>query len=172
MSTVERRSDEDDESVDVDAAWAEMIARWEEAAPSREPGPSGDDRGDAGGTDGPVAPASPVHGFDWDTPPTSHVGGEATRAAAQHPEPGDDGGDDRFVPPEPPPLPRGDARSRLAWAGALGGPLFFLLSLLIWRSVPNILLAAAALAFVAGFITLVARLPDHRDDGWDDGAVL
>jgi hypothetical protein len=91
---------------------------------------------------------------------------------------GDDHGDDdpdegRFVPPEPPPLPRGDLLSRLAWSGVLGSPLFFVLAALFWRGVPRPLVVLAVAAFIAGFGVLVARLPDRRDrDGWDDGAVL
>jgi fatty acid desaturase len=76
------------------------------------------------------------------------------------------------VPPEPPPLPRGDLVSRLAWAGVLLGPAFLLLSAIFWDGAGPLALAVAALAFVAGFVTLVSRLPAHRDDDDDDGAVV
>jgi hypothetical protein len=85
--------------------------------------------------------------------------------AAEEPEEG-------YVPPEPPPLPRGDLVSRLAWAGVLLGPAFLLLSALLWDGAGPLPLAIAALAFIGGFVTLVARLPARRDDEDDDGAVV
>ncbi len=80
--------------------------------------------------------------------------------------------DEGYVPPEPPPLPRGDLVSRLAWAGVLGGPLFLLLAAIVWRELPKALLLAALAAFVGGFVTLVARMPGATPDEPDDGAVV
>jgi hypothetical protein len=67
--------------------------------------------------------------------------------------------EDEFVPPEPPPLPRLDLVSRLAWAGTLGvvGPTVVTLGVM---------------AFVAGFLTLVLRSPNEPEDGWDDGSAV
>ena len=79
--------------------------------------------------------------------------------------------DDHFVPDEPPSLRPTDPVSALAWLGALGGPLFLLVAALAWRTAPSVLIGAAVLAFVAGFVTLVVRLPDAREDT-DDGAVV
>jgi hypothetical protein len=81
----------------------------------------------------------------------------------------DDGG---YVPPDPPPLPRGDLVSRLAWAGVLGGPLFLLVAAIVWQELPKGLLLAALAAFVGGFATLVARMPGDGPDDRDDGAVV
>jgi hypothetical protein len=101
---------------------------------------------------GPPAPGPPAPGpRDWD--------------AVDEPEEG-------YVPPEPPPLPRGDLVSRLAWAGVLLGPAFLLLSALLWDGAGPLPLGVAALAFIGGFVTLVARLPARRDDEDDDGAVV
>jgi hypothetical protein len=84
----------------------------------------------------------------------------------------DDDAEEGYVPPEPPPFPRGDLVSRLAWGAVIGGPVFLLIAALIWRSLPTVLLLVALLSFVAGFVTLVARMPpDHPDDS-DDGAVV
>lgn len=239
------RPDPDDGSVDVEAAWAEIVARWDDppAADRSEAGRSDAarsdtarsdagrpdlgrsdlGRSDAGsdatgtsagtrsgaGTDEPAAatsggdaatggpgadetavaaaaagaPARPEDvgrdgaddwSEDWE-PPRSHVGGERVLRAAQDDE--RSGRDDlaadaeRFVPPEPPPLPRGDLPSRLAWAGVLGAPLFFLVCALFWRDVPGLLVVAGIVAFVAGFGALVVRMPVSRD-GDDDGAVV
>lgn len=153
------------EPLDVDEAFAAIIADWNRETPvaerfwpveedadpeitlSRGPGPA----------EGPVdvVPAGPGVGF-----------GEI-----RLPEPVPAPEEERYVPPEPPPLPRGDLISRLAWAGALGGPLFLLIAVIAWRTAPQILLMLAIVAFVAGFVTLIARMPQHRDDD-GDGAVV
>jgi hypothetical protein len=77
-----------------------------------------------------------------------------------------------YEPPEPPPLPRMDLVSRLAWAGVLGGPVFLLLAALLWSGLPTALLLGALAAFVGGFVTLVARLPGTPPDDPDAGAVV
>lgn len=156
------REREDDGSVDVEAEWADIVARWENETPATGSWPAAEDEADD------EQPVTTEEGADagW----TGHVGGEATRAAAarEEAEPDDEG----YVPPEPPPLPRGDTVSRFAWAGVLGAPIFFIITMLFWRSVPTVLVVFAVAAFVAGFVTLVVRMPDRDDDGWDDGAVV
>ena len=89
----------------------------------------------------------------------------------------DDAGDSdadegRFVPPDPPPLPRGDVVTRLAWIAVLAGPLFLLFAAVAWRTAPQLLVLSAVGAFVAGFVALVARMPRDRGDDDDDGAVV
>jgi len=79
---------------------------------------------------------------------------------------------ERYVPPEPPPLPRGDLVSRLAWAGVLGGPLLLLLATVFWPAMPQWLLLASLAAFVGGFVTLVSRMPARPPEDPDDGAVV
>ncbi len=80
--------------------------------------------------------------------------------------------DEHYEPPEPPPLPRGDTLSRAAWAGVLGGPAVLLLAAVVGGTLPSWMVVAALAAFVAGFVTLVARMPAERDDDGDDGAVV
>jgi hypothetical protein len=46
-----------------------------------------------------------------------------------------------------------------------------LVTLTGWQG-PRIVLWAAGLATIAGFVTLVWQLPESRDEGWDDGAQL
>ena len=77
-----------------------------------------------------------------------------------------------FVPPEPPPIPRGDLMTRLLWGGAIGGPLFLLVAAIAWRDAPRMLILAAVAAFVGGFVMLVVRMPHDREDDDDDGAVV
>lgn len=205
--TDSRHNPDDDGSVDVEAAWADIVAHWDDA-PASPPGEVTDaaqtenqqtenqtgnpteDRPDGGTQAGVSAsgdPSSPADaatraadgtdttrdwGEDWDVP-RSRVGGDQVREGVEREDATEAALDDeeRFVPPEPPPLPRGDRISRLAWAGVLGAPLFFLLAALFWRGAPTWLVVAAVGAFVAGFVTLVVRMPD-RDDNGDDGAVV
>ena len=157
---------DDDGSVDVEAAWADIVAHWdidqapEPALPTSEPAEATDE------TTGESADE------DWG-PARSHVGGERARDAAEDDAAVDAALDDEgYVPPEPPPLGIGDPLSRMAWAGVLGAPLFFLFAAVFWRSAPTILVLTAVGVFVAGFATLVARLPARRDDDEDDGAVV
>ena len=75
-----------------------------------------------------------------------------------------------YEPPHPPPLKApADAAARFAWAGALGGPVFvfivYAMDLGKWLGMVGVV------ASIAGFATLIARLP-HERDGDDDGAVV
>lgn len=79
----------------------------------------------------------------------------------------DDGDDFRPADPGPVGLPA-DVISRFGWAGALGGPV--LVGAAYVLGLGSAIAGAGVAAFVVGFITLVIRLPDHRDDG--DGAVV
>lgn len=78
---------------------------------------------------------------------------------------------EQFIPEEPPAIPvPSDAIGRFAWAGVIGGPLFAFASYaLSWG---DTLTGAGVFAFVAGFVTLVARMDrdPRNDDG--DGAVV
>jgi hypothetical protein len=119
--------DEDDESGDGDPSAVRAVP--------------GDD--DAAADDARAGTASPDR---WD-PPVRRISIPGDRAAApEGPRAGDvhdDLDDDGFVPPEPPPFPRGDLVSRVAWAAVIGGPAFLLVAALAWRSLPTILLLAA-----------------------------
>jgi hypothetical protein len=81
---------------------------------------------------------------------------------------------ERFIAPVPPPLPEGDRLTRLAWAALIGGPLLVIFSAILGLG-PAWLATLGLAGFIAGFITLVVRMPDSRNrdgDGWDDGAVV
>ena len=81
--------------------------------------------------------------------------------------------DGHFEPPEPGPIPRpADLLSRLAWAGAILGPITILAAQVF--DLPWSVKAAGGAAALAAFVTLVVKLPDrhrHIDDG-TDGAVV
>jgi hypothetical protein len=172
--------DGDDRSVDVEAAWADIVSRWDSDDPPVGAWPASEDTdedtdGEAeGDTRDDVATADheAADGVeDWALAP-SHVGGERVREAAEAPDLEDDD-TEGYVPPEPPPLPRGDLYTMLAWGGVLGAPLFFLMTALFWRTVPQMLIVGAVAAFISGFVALVLRMPQNRDpDDRDDGAVV
>lgn len=80
---------------------------------------------------------------------------------------------DTYHPPEPPPIPRPtDVVARFAWAGTLGGPLLLISSTLL--SMGTFISGLGVIAFIAGFVTLIARMPDrgHHDDADENGAVV
>lgn len=82
--------------------------------------------------------------------------------------------EDHFEPPAPPPLPSVDPVTRFAWAGALGGPVVLVLAALAGLPLSGWVGFLALVAFMAGFVTLVARMKDRppTDSGPDDGAVV
>jgi hypothetical protein len=54
----------------------------------------------------------------------------------------------------------------------IGGPTVLLIAAFLGGRLPSYLVVGALLAFVAGFVTLVARMPGERPEGPDDGAVV
>lgn len=162
-------SDRDRPDEDLDAAFAAIIAGWDDIPSLDEPV-----------ADQPVDEV-PHQSADRPRPVTDdHYGRRAGDEAPTPPpdgprdwSPAEDEDDDRYHPPEPPPLPRGDLVGRLAWGGVLLGPAFLLFAGVAWRDAPRLWLALAVLGFVGGFVTLVLRLPADRDDtDGDDGAVV
>lgn len=157
-----------------DIAWSDIVAgfnidlhdevpRWpvsedidEESA--REPAPG--------------ASIGPTIGFDSlrDATPVSPV----VRPDDDETRRGDDDPDDHYQPPPPPPLPDIDRVARFAWAGALGGPLLLVIAALAGLQLEGWVGLLALLAFMGGFVTLVARMKDRppTDSGPDDGAVV
>lgn len=189
----------DDNQVDIDAAWAQIIARWDEEAPGRDGEPAGDGSHDQTGRDeGPHRATSTRDttepaGTEWTRParrdPAHRADPEPydyerdqVRFDVPRPGPRDvdphgpsffDGigasDEEHYEPPPPPPLPRIGLISAIAWIGAVGGPLFLLFCALFWRHAPSIVVAGAVAVFAGGFVTLVLRMSDHDKD---DGAVV
>jgi hypothetical protein len=182
-----------DPEADIDAAFAAIIAEFSTSVPrGAETWPTSEDlddeqsQGAAGGsTDSDLArqrreagrrrivlPDEELIVTDRSVKPDDHdqlagtpdVGSQGTRDDEDEAE--------GYVPPIPPPLPRGDVVSRLAWGGVLGGPIFLLFAAMAGQTQPEALLLLALLAFIGGFVTLVARMPSERPDDPDDGAVV
>jgi hypothetical protein len=79
--------------------------------------------------------------------------------------------EEHFVPPEPPPAPRGTPARRLAWGGLFLPPALMLLAVVLgWTFAPWAAMLLVV-GFVGGFVFLVATMPRERGEG-DDGAVV
>lgn len=172
-----------------EAVWLDLIARFNEPAPSgaQSPWP---DREDLAGSVSvapvmpptlpeavpceppaspatlPLAPgASPSPGEPWP------IGGATGPRDAPLPE---DRAEDHFVPPVPPPLPKLDPVTKGAWLALFGGPLYLLVSTAVGNPISALAAFLAVAAFVGGFVILVLRMDNGRppDSGPDDGAVV
>jgi hypothetical protein len=86
----------------------------------------------------------------------------------------DQDADERYVPPQVPPLPKLDPVARGAWTALFGGPGYLFIATTLGWQVPGWAELAAIVAFVTGFVVLVSRLGDgpSRRDGPDQGAVV
>jgi hypothetical protein len=120
----------------------------------------------------PIAPEVPTPpGQPW--PPV--VGGGAGAGAGPRDAPlPDDPAEYHFVPPVPPPLPRLDRVTKVAWVALFGGPLYLLISTAVGATITALAAFLAVAAFVGGFVILVLRMDNGRppDSGPDDGAVV
>ena len=116
----------------------------------------------------PTMPDQPPTGPPWEEPEAAPV--PRRLPPAQPPVE-----DDHFVPPVPPPLPRIDPATKLAWLALFGGPLYLLISTAAGVAISGLSAFLAVAAFVGGFVVLVLRMdsgrpPDSGSD--DDGAVV
>jgi hypothetical protein len=150
------------DEVAVESAWAGIVADFERTS------------------QGPVPPWPASEDVDDDEgDPPVRGGLEAGRTPERTSPPYDTSvhrveDHDHFEPPPPPPLPSVDPVTRFAWAGALGGPAVLLLAALAGLPLAGWVGALAVAAFMAGFVTLVARMKERppTDSGPDDGAVV
>lgn len=87
-------------------------------------------------------------------------------------EPQPDEWGERFVPPDPPPLPRPDPPVLLAWLGVLGAPLLLMAVVVFAIGIPVLIGLVLAVWFLGGFAYLVSAMPTEPRDPGDDGAQL
>lgn len=142
---------------EVDRRFAELTAGLADAVGIDVPSDEAPSPGDVGSA-GLTAPDEERAG------PGDGLGGPRDYSLAEEPDEG-------FEPPEPEPLGSAEPVMVLAWLGAAGGPLVFLLLVLLWPSAPSAAWWATLVATLAGWGVVVWRLPRHRD-GDDDGAVV
>lgn len=185
--------DDPNRGLDVDAAFAEIVARWEGPTPDPalqsdedvtgsdpESADDGTPQQSAGLDPGPDTGSGAGPGTEPDTGPRTGPGPDMARlsrlfGASEEPtSPGRaaESDDDHFVPPPPPPLPVLEPRRKLAWGGLLGTPLVALLMAGAGLRPPGWVAMILVICFVGGFGYLVATMPSRRHDGPDDGAVI
>jgi len=118
-----------------------------------------------GGRPTPAGPGGPgTDGGDHEAARAAEAARREREFEAQHEVP------ERFVPPEPPPLPYVPPARLLAWCLMVGGPVLLLLSLVLDFWLPGIIQVLAVAGFVGGFVYLVLQMPRDPRDPWDDGA--
>lgn len=146
----------DAENVDPGSATSGFDGSSDSAATTTRPGlsyPDAHDHGDeVGDTAAPAEPDEPH-----------------SRRSPEHPRPNDD---EHFVPPAPPPIPRTDMITTLAWAGVFGTPVLFAGAYVFGQSVSGLVSMIAVIAFIGGFAVLISRLRGHDPHDPDSGAVV
>ncbi len=159
------------EEATAELAWAGIVADFDlEPSDDVPRWPAIEDiedtRGDEQDADGPDKGRTPGFEVLREGTPTPPLG---PRPVEERESP-----EEHFEPPPPPPLPTVDPITRFAWAGALGGPILLFLAALAGISLAGWVGLLALVAFMAGFVTLVARMKDRppSDSGPDDGAVV
>lgn len=162
---------EPDQPFDEAAAWRAIVENYGERA----------QLGSASTDPAPAAPAPPAPEHGPPTPPDavdrvdpglfdrSHLDALGAGRTEEPPEQTDH---DHFVPPVPPPVPKGTPTRRLGWLGLFGPPLLMILSVVFGWTFPVWLSLGLVAAFIGGFVYLVATMPRDGGDGWDDGAVV
>ena len=175
--TYERRDPDDPDSSgeptasDIDAAFAQIIARWDESAYRDDTTHDGRDNRD--GRDSRDSRDSRDADADRqldDSEPTEEIPAAADFAGLLEPV---DDDDDHFVPPEPPPLPRPQPAT-------VGAVLLFALGIMLLATPGTVGvseqygLPLGLLSITGAIVWLVARLRQGppTDTGWDDGAQL
>ncbi|MDH6626769.1 hypothetical protein M2271_004592 [Streptomyces sp. LBL] len=111
-------------------------------------------------------PAKPLGGSVSFAPGIGPRDHNTPEAAEEDFEEDDEG---HFVPPEPPPLPTADTTAKFAWLGVLGGPVLFLLAVLLGWEMTWWLTTVAIGGFLGGFATLVMRMRADNEDDEDPG---
>lgn len=170
---------------DEDAAWRDLVARFDAPAAVDQPSPWPDredterepekrddveqDNADGGKTD----PVPPVALFQTGT---STIGTPTVSSWRTSGQPTVNPEDEHFIPPTPPPLPQLQPLTKAAWLALFGGPAYLLIATAMGWSMPGIAVFCAIAAFVGGVALLVLRLndsdPSSDDDDNDDGAVV
>ena len=109
-----------------------------------------------------------------DTLPDQPWPGLGVRPGPRDVVPASDPADEHYVPPAPPPLPKLDPVTKIAWLALFGGPLYLLVSTATGAVISGLSAFLAVAAFVGGFVILVLRMDNGRppDSGSDDGAVV
>jgi hypothetical protein len=122
---------------------------------------------DEGGDDASAVPAPAAGAQDAGPGPRDYV---LRPPSGPDPDRDDDAG---YVPPEPPPLTGSDPLLTIAWVGVAAAIALVLLYLVLWRTMPGVLLGLAGVVFLLSVAVLLWRMPSRREpDDYDNGAVV
>ncbi len=167
-----------------EAAWRDLIARFDDPADSEAtapPWPSSEDLSQPtaeGDRANPGPQADPAITRDQPGGACRYLPTDRTRIIRFAGDPRayspPDEEDEPYVATPLPPPAKLDPITKAAWAGAIGGPGYLLVvSLFLHMAVSATAAFIAVAAFVGGFATLIVKLGDRppRDDD-DDGAML
>jgi hypothetical protein len=149
--------------LDVEAAWAQIVAGWDDTAER-----SGSGQATEPAEQKPAAPEPPRADRPAPGKPAPIIGLDLPFDASERVT--DPDGEDRYVPPVPPPLPKLTRYTALALGlVAVGVVLFFWPAILPINQTFVVLLGLAGV--VTGFGIGVWRMRDRDDDDpYDDGA--
>lgn len=145
---------------DEDEVWRQIVASFNDTAER--------DSADQPWPDSENVPAEPARRVV--KPPELEVE-DLEQEPEREPEEDEEEG---YTPPAPPPLPKIDLTTKVAWVALFGGPAYLLIAAMASWDMQGWALFAAVAAFIGGFVALVVRMGDGppNDSGWDDGAVL
>lgn len=147
---------------DEDEVWRQIVASFNDTAER--------DSADQPWPDSENVPAEPARRVVK----PSEVELEDMEPEHEHEPEHDDDGEGHYTPPAPPPLPKVDVTTKVAWVALFGGPAYLLVAAMANWEMQGWALFVAVAAFIGGFVALVVRMGDGppNDSGWDDGAVL
>lgn len=80
--------------------------------------------------------------------------------------------DEHFVPPDPRPLAGLDPLTIGSWFAAVVGPIALVVLLVLWPSAPWPIRGGLVAIGILGWVGVIWRMPRHRSDSDDDGAVV
>lgn len=144
-----REPELDDET--VDSRWAELTAELGALDVAAEP----------------AAPESEGLLLPGPVPPPARTLGPRDYLADE-----EDEEDERYVPPEPAPLTHADPVLTLGWVATVTSLLAGLVLALVWRPLPDGVLATLGGMLLAGVALLLWRMPARRDHDDPSGCAV
>jgi len=159
-----------------EAAWRDLIARFDSPADPARPQAPWPDREDLPDSDAPQQPAPAPDPATGEADASAQADGTRIIRYAADPRaysPPEEDEDEPYVPTPLPPPAKMDALSKGAWVALIAGPGYLLIGTLLQWTISGTEALVAIAAFIAGFVILVLKMGDRPPrDKDDDGAVL